>query len=143
MRSAITERPMRMPSGTPTTTAMALPSRKALAVIHSALAKLGVGTISMMRATMADSGGMMKLAPVWPTISHSVAQMISEQNSGMRTLTPKMLRVMALAQSRYFFRPCQISRTEEHTSELQSLMRIPYAVLCLKKKNDTETYNLI
>src|SRR3546814_6562586 len=26
-------------------------------------------------------------------------------------------------------------RTEEHTSELQSLMRIPYDVLCLKKKN--------
>src|SRR3546814_10099322 len=25
-------------------------------------------------------------------------------------------------------------RTEEHTSELQSLMRIPYAVFCLKKK---------
>src|SRR3546814_8618572 len=27
-----------------------------------------------------------------------------------------------------------ISRSEEHTSELQSLMRISYAVLCLKKK---------
>src|SRR3546814_8413599 len=26
-------------------------------------------------------------------------------------------------------------RSEEHTSELQSLMRISYAVLCLKKKN--------
>src|SRR3546814_4039445 len=25
-------------------------------------------------------------------------------------------------------------RSEEHTSELQSLMRIPYAVFCLKKK---------
>src|SRR3546814_1274176 len=29
-------------------------------------------------------------------------------------------------------------RSEEHTSELQSLMRISYAVLCLKKKNKTE-----
>src|SRR3546814_9744932 len=30
-------------------------------------------------------------------------------------------------------------RSEEHTSELQSLMRISYAVFCLKKKNnDTE-----
>src|SRR3546814_5587433 len=27
-------------------------------------------------------------------------------------------------------------RSEEHTSELQSLMRISYAVLCLKKKNE-------
>src|SRR3546814_2698289 len=46
-------------------------------------------------------------------------------------------------------------RSEEHTSELQSLMRISYAVFCLKKKkntqqtsrmyhqaqHDTETYN--
>src|SRR3546814_2881469 len=28
-------------------------------------------------------------------------------------------------------------RSEEHTSELQSLMRISYAVFCLKKKNNT------
>src|SRR3546814_1532956 len=29
------------------------------------------------------------------------------------------------------------ARSEEHTSELQSLMRLPYAVFCLKKKNFT------
>src|SRR3546814_4479091 len=29
----------------------------------------------------------------------------------------------------------RLSRSEEHTSELQSLMRISYAVFCLKKKN--------
>src|SRR3546814_942325 len=29
-------------------------------------------------------------------------------------------------------------RSEEHTSELQSLMRISYAVFCLKKKKHTE-----
>src|SRR3546814_6239198 len=29
-------------------------------------------------------------------------------------------------------------RSEEHTSELQSLMRISYAVFCLKKKNHTQ-----
>src|SRR3546814_5618569 len=39
-------------------------------------------------------------------------------------------------------------RSEEHTSELQSLMRISYAVFCFKKKNiltkntpETRTYN--
>src|SRR3546814_2880463 len=32
-------------------------------------------------------------------------------------------------------RPVLIARSEEHTSELQSLMRISYAVFCLKKKN--------
>src|SRR3546814_1864975 len=33
-------------------------------------------------------------------------------------------------------------RSEEHTSELQSLMRISYAVFCLKKKNTTNTYTI-
>src|SRR3546814_1726171 len=32
-------------------------------------------------------------------------------------------------------------RSEEHTSELQSLMRISYAVFCLKKKTQTYYYN--
>src|SRR3546814_15662560 len=31
-------------------------------------------------------------------------------------------------------------RSEEHTSELQSLMRISYAVFCLKKKKKIRTY---
>src|SRR3546814_7931728 len=31
------------------------------------------------------------------------------------------------------------SRSEEHTSELQSLMRISYAVFCLKKKKNKKT----
>src|SRR3546814_2364930 len=31
------------------------------------------------------------------------------------------------------------TRSEEHTSELQSLMRISYAVFCLKKKKTTNT----
>src|SRR3546814_2516723 len=42
------------------------------------------------------------------------------------------------------------NRSEEHTSELQSLMRISYAVFCLKKKNITNSttprdhiYNMI
>src|SRR3546814_10434298 len=36
-----------------------------------------------------------------------------------------------------------LNRSEEHTSELQSLMRISYAVFCLKKKKKTHntTYN--
>src|SRR3546814_5773640 len=32
-----------------------------------------------------------------------------------------------------------VGRSEEHTSELQSLMRISYAVFCLKKKNKQKT----
>src|SRR3546814_19459510 len=39
--------------------------------------------------------------------------------------------------------PDSESRSEEHTSELQSLMRISYAVFCLKKKNDITKHNHI
>src|SRR3546814_9496191 len=35
-------------------------------------------------------------------------------------------------------RPVFANRSEEHTSELQSLMRISYAVFCLKKKKQTK-----
>src|SRR3546814_10691836 len=35
----------------------------------------------------------------------------------------------------------KINRSEEHTSELQSLMRISYAVFCLKKKTHTPQLN--
>src|SRR3546814_4497577 len=37
--------------------------------------------------------------------------------------------------------PHRTFRSEEHTSELQSLMRISYAVFCLKKKNRLSTHN--
>src|SRR3546814_3133470 len=42
---------------------------------------------------------------------------------------------------------CQVApfsgfRSEEHTSELQSLMRISYAVFCLKKKNKPQYKHL-
>src|SRR3546814_8843408 len=43
------------------------------------------------------------------------------------TVTPALLAVKRSA------------RSEEHTSELQSLMRISYAVFCLKKKTEEET----
>src|SRR3546814_5990653 len=36
-----------------------------------------------------------------------------------------------------------LNRSEEHTSELQSLMRISYAVFCLKNKNIRLTKNII
>src|SRR3546814_6175526 len=39
---------------------------------------------------------------------------------------------------RHLLRGLPTGRSEEHTSELQSLMRISYAVFCLKKKNQTQ-----
>src|SRR3546814_3808066 len=45
----------------------------------------------------------------------------------------------ARAASRLRAVPATPRRSEEHTSELQSLMRISYAVFCLKKKKTTAT----
>src|SRR3546814_9846710 len=45
----------------------------------------------------------------------------------------------AASHSRASFRP----RSEEHTSELQSLMRISYAVFCLKKNSNNNTNSTI
>src|SRR3546814_4675064 len=52
------------------------------------------------------------------------------QGTGMVFHVQPVAHVLALAVDH---------RSEEHTSELQSLMRISYAVFCLKKK----TYNLV
>src|SRR3546814_6572596 len=48
---------------------------------------------------------------------------------------------LAARRERHRLRPCRKQfhpRSEEHTSELQSLMRISYAVFCLKKKKTNE-----
>src|SRR3546814_9146466 len=56
------------------------------------------------------------------------------RNKGLRTLRLPDVKPPCLT--------CRaFGRSEEHTSELQSLMRISYAVFCLKKKNNS-TYRM-
>src|SRR3546814_4652111 len=49
--------------------------------------------------------------------------------------------IATLRRSLNLFAPVS-QRSEEHTSELQSLMRISYAVFCLKKKNNSTRHTL-
>src|SRR3546814_1404715 len=51
-----------------------------------------------------------------------------------RKKTQRLYREEGLAVRRRRNRRRAVGRSEEHTSELQSLMRISYAVFCLKKK---------
>src|SRR3546814_5750604 len=53
-------------------------------------------------------------------------RIVNVLNVHSKTRSILILRVMKLS----------CVRSEEHTSELQSLMRISYAVFCLKKKNN-------
>src|SRR3546814_3215230 len=59
--------------------------------------------------------------------------------SGSRARKSRLMNDPALASGRLEWQRAQLaantSRSEEHTSELQSLMRISYDVFCLKKKN--------
>src|SRR3546814_4008558 len=56
--------------------------------------------------------------------------------------SPKISRRIRHSRDGLSSSPTMNSRSEEHTSELQSLMRISYAVFCLKKKKyDTITSN--
>src|SRR3546814_10781604 len=52
----------------------------------------------------------------------------------MSALAREQKLKLALAPIRDRYQYILIDRSEEHTSELQSLMRISYAVLCLKNK---------
>src|SRR3546814_4768403 len=53
------------------------------------------------------------------------------------------IRVNAVAPYATFAKSADaFSRSEEHTSELQSLMRISYAVFCLKKKKTRQYHNI-
>src|SRR3546814_1122381 len=59
---------------------------------------------------------------------------ISPEESRNAPATPKARRGGRIRCARRMSDQASIARSEEHTSELQSLMRISYAVFCLKKK---------
>src|SRR3546814_10165332 len=58
---------------------------------------------------------------------------VDSRRKRTRLIVAVVLIALALAAAYYAFSASK--RSEEHTSELQSLMRISYAVFCLKKKN--------
>src|SRR3546814_4994400 len=64
---------------------------------------------------------------------------------GLRASNRSATRGRPPVMSRVFDASCGIlaTRSEEHTSELQSLMRISYAVFCLKKKKTTIKSELV
>src|SRR3546814_2169783 len=65
--------------------------------------------------------------PSWTTIAHT-------PEATMRSIRRSASSYWSLGQSRATW-----TRSEEHTSELQSLMRISYAVFCLNTKKNINT----
>src|SRR3546814_9985247 len=71
--------------------------------------------------------GRLLMADVEFQVVGKVAHVRLNRESGMNAITGEMDELLYAAWQ----------RSEEHTSELQSLMRISYAVFCLKKKKNT------
>src|SRR3546814_1254084 len=88
-----------------------------------------------------------------PDGEHFIVAKVSEDTVLIHDLALQRARVMPLDEFRRLYdgRLLQVTsratvlgqlakfRSEEHTSELQSLMRISYAVFCLKKKKNNHT----
>src|SRR3546814_4059586 len=66
------------------------------------------------------------------------AMISSARGKGVRPRTPPPVKLRGRGRDHIASR----IRSEEHTSELQSLMRISYAVFCLKKKTYNDTQNI-
>src|SRR3546814_4355461 len=66
----------------------------------------------------------------WDQVAGNWKQLKGVAKEKWGRLTDDDLEMMAGQRDQHF----EIVRSEEHTSELQSLMRISYAVFCLKKK---------
>src|SRR3546814_1321140 len=86
---------------------------------------------------------------VWVTRTAPFKQLTAKRLAakGYETLLMPALRVVPVAThvpvavpDALIFTSLNGIRSEEHTSELQSLMRISYAVFCLKKKKTTMGY---
>src|SRR3546814_2750659 len=68
----------------------------------------------------------------WFGLSCAVTSMASRERDG-----PEMSETFAMVTNT----PPPVERSEEHTSELQSLMRISYAVFCLKKNKKSDSHD--
>src|SRR3546814_1053586 len=76
---------------------------------------------------------------------HLVEVLGRDADAGVRYLDDDALRALHAGRAGRASRPDNRrlqQRSEEHTSELQSLMRISYAVFCLKKKNNAHPLTL-
>src|SRR3546814_7730067 len=86
--------------------------------------------------TCADFGAAFSVAPVIDAVVSATADSVANRTE--RSIANPLAINLAgrdLGPRRDALQP--VGRSEEHTSELQSLMRSSYAVFCLKKKNKT------
>src|SRR3546814_1518715 len=100
------------------------------------------GVVTVSAAVFQDVGADRKLVDPRPVVAKAVGDgvVVLELGFAIVVLEARVVEVALALQPRF----CRLGlqslshRSEEHTSELQSLMRISYAVLCLKKKQKNQ-----
>src|SRR3546814_5072690 len=92
-----------------------------LPIYRQAVAGATSGQMVELQATILDIGSSSKFSTLEIT---EAAQQLAQAGFSTEEMEKALGAVTRLA----------AARSEEHTSELQSLMRISYAVFCLKKK---------
>src|SRR3546814_7921486 len=83
--------------------------------------------LQLRRATLVNQGVDVQFHRVTKVV-HQIEDRVELADRIDRIRLPRRLR------------PPRAPRSEEHTSELQSLMRISYAVFCLKNKKSLQTH---
>src|SRR3546814_10629513 len=93
------------------------------------------------RSTLTDT--LFPYTTLFRSHGHSHAHHYGSSTRAFAAITLINLAYTALEAGYGFATDSLALRSEEHTSELQSLMRISYAVFCLKKKNEHLPYVVI
>src|SRR3546814_2688188 len=75
------------------------------------------------------------MVPVPPIIDRETFDAVQKL---LKARNPKVMPARVISGPTLLTGLIHCARSEEHTSELQSLMRIQYAVFCLKKKKSTQ-----
>src|SRR3546814_3326237 len=91
----------------------------------------------MIASAQASAASMNATVTAGPAKSPAARAPTEKIPAPTATATPRIIRSQALSERLSSWpgsTASAIDRSEEHTSELQSLMRISYAVFCLKKK---------
>src|SRR3546814_118467 len=95
----------------------------------------GIGFVEWVRKNPASRNVFVPIIMV--TAQSEEWKVMKARDAGVTEFLVKPFTAKAMARriTMVIEYPRQFVRSEEHTSELQSLMRISYAVFCLKKKN--------
>src|SRR3546814_2992823 len=116
-------------------------------IVYNALTRqwrIGTGDLSLPESSLSDALSLIRHIRGWAVADLSDLEPDRQYQGRIRvrlntSLLARPFQVDAFNSSAWSL---ATPRSEEHTSELQTLMRISYAVFCLKKKKNTNILHI-